>query len=76
MDGPAALRSPVGAFPPEEIPGKEENQENQLGTDELGTDEESSMESPLQSSLHDCSLTDLEGRMATVEIGTGMCIML
>nr|XP_046174453.1 NHS-like protein 2 isoform X1 [Oncorhynchus gorbuscha] len=66
MDGPAALRSPVGASPPEEIPGKEENQENHLGTDE-----ESSMESSLHSSLQDCSLTDLEGRMATVEIGTG-----
>ncbi|XP_064787214.1 NHS-like protein 2 isoform X2 [Oncorhynchus masou masou] len=64
MDGPAALRSPVGASPPEEIPGKEENQENPLGTDE-----ESSIESSLQSSLQDCSLTDLEGRMATVEIG-------
>ncbi|KAM9400677.1 NHS-like protein 2 [Salvelinus alpinus] len=62
MDGPAALRSPVGAFPPEEIPGKEENQENHLGTDE---------ESSMESSLQDCSLTDLEGRMATVEIGTG-----
>ncbi|XP_045075463.1 NHS-like protein 2 [Coregonus clupeaformis] len=56
-DSPVALRSPVGAFPPEDIPGKEENH--------LGTDEQSSMESSLQSSLQDCSLTDLEGRIGT-----------
>ncbi|XP_042154130.1 NHS-like protein 2 [Oncorhynchus tshawytscha] len=61
-DCPAALRSPVGAFPPEEIPGKEENQENYLG---IGTDEESSMESSLQ----DSSFTDVEGRLSITETG-------
>ncbi|XP_014062905.1 NHS-like protein 2 isoform X2 [Salmo salar] len=63
-DSPAALRSPVGAFPPEEIPGKEENQENYLG---MGTDEESSMESSLQ----DSSLTDVEGTLNITETGRG-----
>ncbi|CAB1351390.1 unnamed protein product [Coregonus sp. 'balchen'] len=68
-DSPVALRSPVGVFPPEEIPGKEENQENYLG---MGTDEESSMESSLQSSLQDSSLTVVEGRLNITETGRGM----
>lgn len=37
----------------------------------LGTDEESSKESSLQSSLQDSSLTELEGKMASANIGAG-----
>lgn len=37
----------------------------------LGTDEESSKESSLQSSLQDSSLTELEGKMASSNIGAG-----
>ncbi|XP_037615630.1 NHS-like protein 2 isoform X2 [Sebastes umbrosus] len=69
-DSPVGLRSPVGAFPPEEFPGCPsvpdmlEQEENHLGTDE-----ESSKESSLQSSLQDSSLTELGGKMASAGIG-------
>lgn len=69
-DSPVGLRSPVGAFPPEDIPSAPsvpdmaEQDENHLGTDE-----ESSKESSLQSSLQDSSLTELEGKMAGTGIG-------
>ncbi|XP_010899100.2 NHS-like protein 2 isoform X2 [Esox lucius] len=65
-DSPATLHSPVSAFPTQELPGKEDHQENHLGT---GTDEDSSLESSLQSSLQDSSLTDLEGRLVITETG-------
>ncbi|XP_071382608.1 NHS-like protein 2, partial [Centroberyx affinis] len=69
-DSPVGLRSPVGAFPPDDLPGTPsapgipEREENHLGTDE-----ESSKESSLQSSLQDSSLTELEGKMASSGIG-------
>lgn len=61
------LRSPVGAFPPEDLPNSPsvpempEQDENHLGTDE---------ESSKESSLQDSSLTDMEGKMATTAITT------
>ncbi|KAF1380842.1 hypothetical protein PFLUV_G00168200 [Perca fluviatilis] len=69
-DSPMGLRSPVGTFPPEEFPGFT-SVPDMLEQDEnhLGTDEESSKESSLQSSLHDSSLTELGGRMASTAIG-------
>ncbi|XP_069570931.1 NHS-like protein 2 isoform X1 [Brachyistius frenatus] len=69
-DSPVGLRSPVGAFPPEDIPttlnipDMPEQDENYFGTDE-----ESSKESSLQSSLQDSSLTELEGKMGSAGIG-------
>lgn len=67
------LRSPVGAFSPEEFPSTP-NISDMAEHDEnhLGTDEESSKESSLQSSLQDSSLTELEGKMASTGIGAGM----
>lgn len=67
------LRSPVGSFPPDDIPNTTsvldmpDQDENHLGTDE-----DSSKESSLQSSLQDSSLTELEGKMASTGIGAGM----
>ncbi|XP_030609495.1 NHS-like protein 2 [Archocentrus centrarchus] len=69
-DSPMGLRSPIGTFPPDDIPNTTsvpdmpEQDENHLGTDE-----ESSKESSLQSSLQDSSLTELEGKMASTGIG-------
>ncbi|XP_018559316.1 NHS-like protein 2 isoform X2 [Lates calcarifer] len=69
-DSPVDLRSPVGVFPPDDIPSAPtvpdmpEQDENHMGTDE-----ESSKESSLQSSLKDSSLTELEGKMANAQIG-------
>ncbi|XP_071315041.1 NHS-like protein 2 isoform X2 [Trachinotus anak] len=65
-DSPVGLRSPVGTFPPDDIPSAPympEQDENHLGTDE-----ESSKDSSLQSSLQDSSLTELEGKMASSTI--------
>ncbi|XP_030286611.1 NHS-like protein 2 isoform X1 [Sparus aurata] len=69
-DSPVGLRSPVGAFSPEEFPSTP-NISDMAEHDEnhLGTDEESSKESSLQSSLQDSSLTELEGKMAGTGIG-------
>ncbi|XP_076581303.1 NHS-like protein 2 isoform X2 [Chaetodon auriga] len=69
-DSPVGLRSPVGAFSPEEFPSAPsisdmpEHDENHLETDE-----ESSKESSLQSSLQDSSLTELGEKMASAGIG-------
>ncbi len=63
------LRSPVGAFSPEEfpstpsVPDMPEQDENHLGTDE---------ESSKESSLQDSSLTELGEKMASTGIGAGM----
>ncbi|XP_029944383.1 NHS-like protein 2 isoform X2 [Salarias fasciatus] len=60
-DSPVGLRSPVGAFPPEDLPSSPgapetpEQDENHLGTDE---------ESSKESSLQDSSLTETEGKTA------------
>ncbi|XP_051800049.1 NHS-like protein 2 isoform X2 [Acanthochromis polyacanthus] len=69
-DSPVGLRSPVGTFPPEDIPTAP-SVPDMMEQDEnhLGTDEESSKESSLQSSLQDSSLTELEGKMAGTGIG-------
>ncbi|XP_026208850.1 NHS-like protein 2 isoform X2 [Anabas testudineus] len=70
-DSPVGLQSPIGAFPPEDIPiaasvpDMPEEDENHLGTDE-----DSSKESSLQSSLQDSSLTELERKMASTSMGT------
>ncbi|XP_022617012.1 NHS-like protein 2 [Seriola dumerili] len=66
-DSPVGLRSPVGAFPPDDIPGAPDMPEQE--ENHLGTDEESSKESSLQSSLQDSSLTELEGKVASATIG-------
>lgn len=63
------LRSPVGAFPPDDIPNAPDMSEQD--ENHLGTDEESSKESSLQSSLQDSSLTELEGKVASTTIGGG-----
>ncbi|XP_037335715.2 NHS-like protein 2 isoform X2 [Pungitius pungitius] len=55
-DSPVGLRSPS-------VPDVLEQDENHLGMDE-----DSSKESSLHSSLHDSSLTELEGKMAGAEI--------
>ncbi|XP_053199136.1 LOW QUALITY PROTEIN: NHS-like protein 2 [Scomber japonicus] len=70
-DSPVGLRSPVGAFPPEDIPTTTPNVPEMPEQDEnhLGTDEDSSKESSLQSSLQDSSFTELEGKMAAIGIG-------
>ncbi|KAM9836898.1 NHS-like protein 2 [Aulostomus maculatus] len=69
-DSPVGLQSPIGAFPPEDIPCAPGVPE-MLEQDEnhLVIDEDSSKESSLQSSLQDSSLTELEGRMASTGIG-------
>ncbi|KAM6960086.1 NHS-like protein 2 isoform 2-T2 [Tautogolabrus adspersus] len=65
-DSPVGLRSPVGAFSPEEFPSAPnvsdmlEQEENHLETDE---------ESSKESSLQDSSLTELGGKMANTGIG-------
>ncbi|XP_070711293.1 NHS-like protein 2 [Pempheris klunzingeri] len=70
-DSPVGLRSPLGTFSPEEfpstpsVPDMPDQDENHLGTDE-----ESSKESSLQSSLHDSSLTELGGKMASTGLGS------
>lgn len=65
-DNPVGLRSPVGAFPPEDIPSAPSPIDNpERDENHLGTDEESSKESSLQ----DSSLTELEGKMAGTGIG-------
>lgn len=66
-DSPVGLRSPVGTFPPEDIPAIAPSVPDATEQDEnhLGTDEESSKESSLQ----DSSLTELEGKMAATGIG-------
>ncbi|XP_023278465.1 NHS-like protein 2 [Seriola lalandi dorsalis] len=66
-DSPVGLRSPVGAFPPDDIPGAPDMPEQD--ENHFGTDEESSKESSLQSSLQDSSLTELEGKVASATIG-------
>ncbi|KAG8005960.1 NHS-like protein 2, partial [Nibea albiflora] len=69
-ESPVGLRSPVGAFCPEEfpntpsVPDMPEQDENHLGTDE-----ESSKESSLQSSLQDSSLSELGEKMSSTGIG-------
>ncbi|KAF7649464.1 hypothetical protein LDENG_00140660 [Lucifuga dentata] len=69
-DNPVGLRSPVGAFPPDDIPSAPSPIDNpERDENHLGTNEESSKESSLQSSLRDSSLTELEGKMAGVGIG-------
>ncbi|PWA19823.1 hypothetical protein CCH79_00015881, partial [Gambusia affinis] len=60
-DSPVGLRSPVGAFAPDDMSEQDENH--------LGTDEESSKESSLQSSLQDSSLTEIGDKMASTGIG-------
>nr|XP_033465203.1 NHS-like protein 2 isoform X2 [Epinephelus lanceolatus] len=71
-ESPVGLPSPVGAFPPEELPGSPsvpdmlEQDENHLDDK---SEEESSKESSLQSSLQDSSLTELGGKMASTGIG-------
>lgn len=69
-DSPVGLRSPVGAFSPEEFPSTP-NVPDLSGNDEnhLGMDEESSKESSLQSSLQDSSLTELGEKMSSTGIG-------
>nr|XP_043878258.1 NHS-like protein 2 isoform X2 [Solea senegalensis] len=68
-DSPVGLRSPVGAFAPDDIPSAPcvpdmpEQEENHLDPDE-----ESSKESSLQSSLQDSSLTELEEKMGSNRI--------
>lgn len=71
-DSPVGLQSPVGAFPPEDIPSAQ-SVPDMPDEDEnlLGTDEESSKESSLQSFLQDSSLTELEGKMSSTGIGAG-----
>ncbi|XP_061566027.1 NHS-like protein 2 [Cololabis saira] len=70
-DSPVGLRSPIGGFPPDDIPtipgisDMVEQDENHLGTDE-----ESSKESSLQSSLQDSSLTELGEKMASIGFGS------
>ncbi|KAM6909130.1 NHS-like protein 2 isoform 2-T2 [Xenentodon cancila] len=70
-DSPVGLRSPVGAYPPDDIPtipsvsDMAEQEENHVGTDE-----ESSKESSLQSSLQDSSLTELGEKMASAGMGS------
>ncbi|XP_029382778.1 NHS-like protein 2 [Echeneis naucrates] len=66
-DSPVGLRSPVGASPPDDIPGVPDMPEQD--ENHLGTDEDSSKESSLQSSLQDSSLTDLEGKVPSAAIG-------
>lgn len=69
-ESPVGLRSPLGAFPPDDTPGSPsapdlpEEDENYLETEE-----DSSKESSLQSSLQDASLTELENKMACTGIG-------
>ncbi|XP_041635612.1 NHS-like protein 2 isoform X2 [Cheilinus undulatus] len=64
-DSPVGLRSPVGAFSPDEfpstpnVPDMPEQEENHLGTDE---------ESSKESSLQDSSLTELGEKMANTGI--------
>lgn len=74
-DSPVGLRSPVGAFPPEDIPTTPNVHEMpERDENHLGTDEDSSKESSLQSSLQDSSLTELEGKMTSTGIGAGVFI--
>ncbi|MED6276430.1 hypothetical protein CHARACLAT_003011 [Characodon lateralis] len=74
-DSPMGLRSPVGAFAPDDVlasssgPEMSEQEENHLGTDE-----DSSKESSLQSSLQDSSFTELGEKMASTGLGAGMSI--
>ncbi|CAK6974819.1 NHS-like protein 2 [Scomber scombrus] len=70
-DSPVGLRSPVGAFPPEDIPTTTPNVPEMPEQDEnhFGTDEDSSKESSLHSSLQDSSFTELEVKMASIGIG-------
>lgn len=76
-DSPVGLRSPIGAFPPDDIPvipsvtDMPEEDENHLGTDE-----DSSKESSLQSSLQDSSLTELGEKIASTGIGSGLSKLL
>ncbi|XP_041840512.1 NHS-like protein 2 isoform X2 [Melanotaenia boesemani] len=70
-DSPVGLRSPVGGFPPDDIPASPSVPDMPEQDDNnLGTDEESSKESSLQSSLQDSSLTELGGKMANTGIGS------
>ncbi|XP_042256602.1 NHS-like protein 2 isoform X2 [Thunnus maccoyii] len=69
-DSPVGLRSPVGAFPPEDIPTTPNVPEMpEQDENHFGTDEDSSKESSLQSSLQDSSLTELEEKMTSTGIG-------
>lgn len=76
-DSPVGLRSPVGAFPLEDIPTAPSATDNpERDENHVGTDEESSKDSSLQSSLQDSSLTELEGKMAGTGIGAGTILDL
>lgn len=72
-NSPVSLRSPVGVFTQDEtivtsaVPEMPEQDVNQLATDE-----DSSKESSLQSSLQDTSLTELEEKLFSTGIGSGM----
>ncbi|XP_034424976.1 NHS-like protein 2 isoform X3 [Hippoglossus hippoglossus] len=69
-DSPVGLRSPVGAFPPDDLPSAPCVPDMpELDENHLEPDEESSKESSLQSILQDSSFTELEGKMATTGIG-------
>lgn len=72
-DSPVGHPSPVGAFSPEEFPSTSrvpdvpDQDENHLPPPQEG-----SKDSSLQLSLHDSSLTELGGKMASTGIGSGM----
>lgn len=77
-ESPVGVRSPVGMFPPEELPGspnipeclpEEQEEEEQEQNHRAEADTDSSKESSLHSSLQDSSLTELENKMAAVETG-------
>ncbi|XP_034020865.1 NHS-like protein 2 [Thalassophryne amazonica] len=70
-DSPVGLRSPVGVFPPEDLPNTPSVPDMPEGDENhIETEEESSKESSLQSTLQDSSLTELEGKMGGAGIGT------
>ena len=74
-DSPVGLRSPVGTFPPDDLPSTPCVPDMpELDENHLEPDEESSKESSLQSTVQDSSFTELEGKMAGTGIGAGVFI--
>uniref|UniRef100_A0A087XML4 NHS-like 2 n=1 Tax=Poecilia formosa TaxID=48698 RepID=A0A087XML4_POEFO len=69
-DSPVGLRSPVGAFAPDDMPASSTGLDmSEQDENHLGPDEDSSKESSLQSSLQDSSLTEIGEKMASTGIG-------
>lgn len=73
-DSPVGLQSPAVALSAEEFPSIPNPNMPELDENHFETDEESSKELSLQSSLQDSSLTELEEKMASTEIGMLECV--